>query len=460
MAIDDRPLDVNMSTVARFGAGGALGGAALASAVNLVHMLKDLNERRMRAAEPSETNEDTIVLTIPRHKQACACGRKPCVCPATHVTRSGPRTAMKPAMAGRQVKHHDGQFGHSVRDHEKQANWQTLAASMLALGGAGTLGYMVADKVYNRKREKEKERELQQSRQEYMDLLTRNATKTAAETGTQFNTPDYLLGSAALAMLLGSGATAWLTKRVLDEYAQDHAKPRAPRPEIKRIVFKSAAEMDDGAVDKEAADTAQALVGVFMDIMSGEPAILGDPGCAEQLKLAGTDADTLYKLASGSQDDYRNLMTTMESNPELRRTIQRLSMEKHPVLRHFEWAVGLPGVSNVADNRLYAATDKAFNPDRMAKAAAALPIGGLVGTLTGSAMVGNALENTRVEQKLEELIEAMRNDSEDKKRREQEGGPGRSVDVAAADPRAAEFLGRNQDRIRAAVLALEQNHRI
>ena len=65
-----------------------------------------------------------------------------------------------------------------------------------------------------------------------------------------------------------------------------------------------------------------------------------------------------------------------------------------------------------------------------------------------------------LEQKREQArLDAIRAEA-DRIRREQEGGPGRSVDVAAADPRAAEFLGRNQDRIRAAVLALEQNRRI
>ena len=67
MARDSKlPLGIKAETVARYLAGGALAGAGTAAAINLVQLIKEMDRRRAEAKQPSETDESTIVLTLPK----------------------------------------------------------------------------------------------------------------------------------------------------------------------------------------------------------------------------------------------------------------------------------------------------------------------------------------------------------------------------------------------------------
>ena len=63
-------LEIDPSTIARYGAGGALVGAGAASLVNLVHHINMLRADRRRRRQPTDTDENTIVITRPKRASA------------------------------------------------------------------------------------------------------------------------------------------------------------------------------------------------------------------------------------------------------------------------------------------------------------------------------------------------------------------------------------------------------
>jgi len=461
---------MNIPTMARFGVGGALTGASAAAALNLVHMIRSLNEKRKAKEQPSETDENTIVLTIPKKRasadnsEAVNDNVKPII-PKKHKTKDVIDGEPDPKMPkvkkireqvssidmSKQVRHYDGEFG-------KRANWQTLTGSLLAAGGGGTLGYMIVDKVYQMKRMKDKQKELDEARQEYLNKL-----KPTPETGDKiaqapsFGVTDYPMGMAALALLLGGGSTAWLTKRVLDEYQEDDPDEKKKKPEVRRILFKQSCDMSAPSTDeeKEAAETGSALIAVYLDICSGVTDILGDEKCAEALEGTGYTQGDIYKMAAapGGSQDYQDLLTTLQDNPKFRKTLQRLSMDKHPILKYMKWGVGLPFASEYADNKLYGKVDEMFGPGsnvpapEMPKTAEdkealfGLRLKDIGASFAGSTIAEKRLANERAQE--EEPSEDDRAQSLLKK-----------LEIASADPAAAQFVTDNKDKLKQVIAML------
>lgn len=243
----------------------------------------------------------------------------------------------------------------------KQANWQTFAAAMLAAGGGGTAGYALVNRIFARKREKELEKELLGAKQEYLDMLSKNGAaleKTAAdrhEGSRTFGFLDYPIGMAALLYMLGAGGTAWLTKRILDHYSTQGATPdENAAPDIKRIMFSTEKTASD---DSEARDVMEAAVGVYLDLCSGRADIIGDMACKQAMLIEPSE---LYKMAS---EDYDKLVMYLKSNPQLRSTIKRLAMEKHPLLKHLKMMANWPLIGGMGDKKLFDELRRRFGPE-------------------------------------------------------------------------------------------------
>ena len=340
-----------------------------------------------------------------------------------------------------QVRHHDGEFG-------KKANWQTLAMAIIAALGGGTAGYSLVDSIYNKRRMAGKQRQAEQAQQEYLDMLR---PKTAAE--RSFNRLDYPLAFAALSLLLGSGGTAYLTKRILDEYSNDTAKqfkdPMAPQ--VKRIVFKTAEADEDPDITSE---KIAALVGIYLDICSGRPEILGDSKCAEALVAADTDAIKMYKAAAYGED-YSSLLATLDANPKLRQLIQRVAAEKHPVLRHAKWLLKMPGISGMADRKLYEGIDQALGP----KSAGFPSLVGNSPTMLGASILGSEIaENSAERGRTAAINKARANKKETPEQRAKRILS--ELTIATADPNAAEFVDENQGKLKELLKALALSGRI
>jgi hypothetical protein len=304
---------------------------------------------------------------------------------------------------------------------KKNANWQTLTASLLAMGAGGMLGYSLVDKIHDIRRVKQKEQEHEQARREYMDLLKKEPDEKSAEQPAfmdvfdkeakkTFTVLDYPLGIAALSLILGTGGSAYITKRILDEMEDGGSAP-AKQPEVRRIVFRT----DEGApADKEASDknslVATAALGVFLDLCSGQANVLDNEKVAEHGKPA-----KLYKMAT---ENFDNFMQFLEANEGLCRSIKESTVNTHPVVNYFN----------------------------QEKEASLFDPTGVMTSLYGSTLAAQLISKNKAKEEAEPGAE-KKEPVEDKAKRVQEIM--QNLEIAAADPEAADFIRNNADRIRA-----------
>jgi hypothetical protein len=472
MADDKRLLGANLATVGRFGGAGLLGGSSAAAALVLVRMLKDLDRDRRALHEPSEEEEHTITLTLP--KTAAEKSGTPRV--RKTVSRSKEMAATTPS----QLRKTDGRFG----DNVKKANWQTLAASLLAMGAGGGLGFELVNKMYEKRRQNQLHARLEAAKQEYMDTLGKTAMDKSALPfmgGTRkgdpsFSLMDYPLGIGALALLLGSGSTAWLTKRILDEYNKEPESKFDPRklPHIERIVFQSSPGGHTELPSMDRAKTAaaqdgvpqecfEAMLGIYLDVMSGRSDVLGDEKCAEAAPL-GITPSGLYKMAT---EDYDRLMMYLKANPELRSVIKHVAMQKHPLLKHLKWTADLPLVSSYTDARLYDTLARNYGPNSdiwdaarqhtLGKTAGVADMVGSTVAGSSSALAMNLVFNKALERKNRAAAGSMES-PEDRAARIEEMA--QSIQLGAKDPAAMKFVSRNSEKIRNILLMLAEEGKI
>lgn len=406
------PFNIDPKVVARYGLGGLLTGGATAAALNLVHMIRELSRQRA-AKEPTETDESTLVLTLPGQKVGAAA--RPAYTPYITDGNVGEYSVCEPpASTGPvnpelgivnnknlpvSVKRQGGTVSKSMRGKRRQgpresgqfgvktANWPTLTAALLAMGAGGAVGYSLIDKLYEMRRLKASERELTTARQEYLDLLAKD--KEAAvndlfalpveklalfgDRKKTFGMIDFPLGLAALAFLLGTGGSAYLTKRILDQLGAKK-EPKGVQPAVKRIIFRSEPGAGDAVLEgepkaaesidelekaQEADEVFDAALGVYMDIMSGEPAVLADKAVVAKLAETG---ETPAGFAKSAAADFDTLMATLQANPQLRQLLQGALMESHPIVKHFKWATKIPGLQQIADAMLYKKVHQIFKP--------------------------------------------------------------------------------------------------
>lgn len=433
-------------TTARHGLGGALLGGSAAAILSLVHAARLARERN-KEQEPSETDENTIVITLPSKKTAnVVCdGDMPVAIKKEEKPKAESKVvAAKSYRAGfyPNQKMKSGSF-------DKQADWPTLTASVLAATGGSMLGYNIIDKAYRQSLQRKLKAEEEAARKELFDVMVQRHNKVASDWLSNFDldltldkessikeksTFSYLdapFAAAALLALLGSGGTAFITKKVLDETLKEQQQDYKP-PKVQKIVFKSASTMEPGEeqLSSDELDAVKTALFLTMDDMGYDRVINKDQDVLKLASSSELDLEELYKLANQQPNI---LVTMLSKNPELRRSLQTAYMKEHPFLRYFTGALKLPGVGNLADKLTY----KKLNSITGSKSA-----GILMPSFVGSVLAEKAL--TKAVSKPEKPV--LPPDEEVKAEQMQEFL--NNLQLSANDPEAAAYLADNQDRIR------------
>jgi hypothetical protein len=460
--MDKQALRVEPSTVARYGVGGLLTGGSVAALLNLAHMIRQQREERQKLMAPDKTDEDTIVLTLPPKAGEVTC--KPG--DPTRVRRKEGRVVRMTQGPRKQTRRaFDGTFGTKAA-----AGWPTLTAGWLA-GIAGTAaGATLVNHIYQKRRQQDLQAELDAAQQEYADMLAGGGKtaewvegwfalptdKEAAE-GRWMGILNYPVAVMALLTALGSGGTAWLTKRILDEKLRENEQRGMDVPRVKRIVFRTAPqqlpEADAGSLSEEDEDkqaTAEDIEAVWgalavtTDRLDSEPRTLRTPAVKQAMAEVGTTEDELLKLSQDADAIINEFSQAKYQN--LRRMLQREYMSTHPVLKHFRWALKIPGVGSLADNKLYDKVRSAFAPK--AKVAGVGLMGDFATDILGNKLTGG----TEADEIAKAIIRAQQAQAEAKPKVE----TGR-IRLDAEDPEAEAYLAANKEKVLALLRRMAMN---
>lgn len=436
---------IDPMTVARYGLGGAMVGGSLASVISLAHAINLAKRQRKELNPPDETDENTIVLTLPGGKQAEV--------KAENGMPVAVRSKASAATSTKRVPAKSYRAGFYPNQKMKKANWQTLTASVLAATGGSMLGYHVINKAYQNSLSRKLKAQEEAARMELLDAMSNPGAKTASawlesnfvvptEKTAQFREKSHFsyldapMAVAALMTLLGTGGTAYITKKILDQKLQEQEKEFKP-PKVQRIVFKSAAgplEPGEEQASAEDLDCVKCALAVIMDNISGDCRLFSDPEILAAVKQAGTSPAQIYKWAN---TELNPLVVALQSSPQLRRMIQERAMAQHPILKHLTPALKVPGLSHIADKLTYdkvrSATDDTFGVQRKLA-------GFVMPSFVGSVLAEKLMAPPEAkkapppdeEVKAEQLQEMLNN-----------------IQLSAKDPNAAAYLEANQDKIRA-----------
>jgi len=460
---------VDWPTVGRYATGGLVTGAGTAALLNLMRYIHEMYREKKEQEVPAETSENTIVVNLPRKVAE--------INPSKTTTMTKTLTGLgKPAM---QPRRHSGQLGPSTVSNTNSAmklaaGWPTLTLSAVAALGGGTLGAMLVNKIYQNRRMSQLEDELNATQQQYLSSLPMKGAeflggmfdlpaKMADSDGSVFGFVNYPLATMALLGLLGTGGSAYITKRVLDEKLRAASEEGLELPKVKRIVFRSQPGTEPAKqASAEDIECVKAAVGVMLDRLDSTTKVLNMPYVKLAMDKANTSAMMLMKEAS----DIDTLMAHLQSNPELRKMIIRAGMESHPMLKHFKWAYGLPGVQGMADKALYGRVGQALNPQMQNSARA---IGGSEGhtnmaearaegsekqaDLAGSAlagMVGSAISGQNARKELVSALAEAEKSIETERQRKKRLPPAETaaqVQLEAKDPAAQAYLDANKQKV-------------
>lgn len=329
---------------------GIVGGAGVSAAANLLRKYKEYKDQK----DPDKSDEDTIVLTLP--SKAAEDGY-------TSMRNAKPGET-KLTVGGGTQRRESGRFGKSIADKKDPAvetkcasgnpgvnSVGTVVANTLGLAAGGLMSYEVVSRLFDAMNERRLKKKLEAAQQAYIGALQgeskraeavmrvlapsekrfgQREVKSAGVLDTissvlpepAVNTFRYPMAAYILALMAGTGATAYVTKKVMDrEFPEEKLKKDVNRPT--RIVFRTAGGVPsllegDPGEEKQASDSACAaiatLLPVYMDVVEGAP---NRTLTAPYVKLAedlGTDADGLMKLAS---TDFQGAYGTLLSRPDV-----------------------------------------------------------------------------------------------------------------------------------------------
>jgi len=312
---------------------GVLGGAGVASAANLLRSYLE-----MRKPEKKETDEDTIVLTLPR-KAAAADGYE-----GMQAAKPGESKVVSTGKGGVQQMREAGKFGKRLgkpapeKEGVKCADGNpgphsvgTMVANALGLTAGSLVSYEAVSRLFDAMNERRLKRKLRAAQQAYVDAMS-GASKRAELVESVIapveralckaplekkawgldwlpdpaaNTIRYPAAMYLLALLAGTGATAYVTKKVMDKhFPEEKLQKDINRPT--RIVFRTEddkpalVEGEKGKEKKASAETCAAITAmlpIYMDIVEGAPnRTLAEP-YVKIAAAAGTDPAGLMKMA-------------------------------------------------------------------------------------------------------------------------------------------------------------------
>jgi hypothetical protein len=443
--MEKKALEVEPRTVGRFALGGLVTGASTAALLNLLRKVNQMRQERQQALSTPQTDEDTIVLTLPG-KQAEIKTDTP-----TKVERSTTTKSISVSGPGKQFRRVcDGTFGPKTA-----AGWPTLTASTLAGLGSTAVGAHLVNKIYEKRRQQELQAELDAAQEEYMDQLKQGKAADWIEStfavpmdkdaqSSTFGFLDYPLAAAALLSVLGGGSTAFITKKLLDQKFQEAQSRGLDIPKVRRIVFQTQPGAAEKTGSMEDIDCVKAAFGVMLDRVGAETKVLAQPYVKEAMAEVDTSALKLLKLAQ----DTDILIEYLRQTPTLRNMIQRATMEQHPVLKHFRWGAKIPGVRGALDDKLYAKLrnmgPQTDAPTKIARAA--MSTGDLIGGMLGGMVGGN--NDAQPDEIANAVVAAQQKAESDKNTPEptpEEQAEG--VKLEASDPEAAAYLEQNKEKV-------------
>lgn len=490
-------IKVDPATVARYALGGLVVGGSGAALLNLIRTIRDMRQEHAQATQTPETSEDTIVLTLPKKAsiledlgtpagepepksmlnphEAPAVLTKPLEREPVRQNqlgdqRSPPRPGSRHGAVHplkrvamlqgnlHQARRHDGTYG--VKTSQDTTGWPTLTAGVLAALAGGTIGSQLINTIYTKRRERKLEQQLNQARKEYLDMVMSKGGsdtlfKEAMDKEAISGFINYPLAMGALLTLLGSGGVAYITKKIMDEKLRAATETGLDTPKAKRIVFRTATEPEEEAEEKkvkkaedeEAAECARAALGVMLDHVSGTTEIMDTPYVKEALEKSAIRPGG----TTSATPDIDNLLSILQSSPALRRAIQRATMERHPMLRHFKWSLGVPGIGALADRSLYSKVRSTLAPPvtnlkTAMNKSAVLPFTNfgreVITSMVGSEMAAkNQAEEIAKEILKQQALQAQAGKKAPAKVRDE------SLEVAAADPKAKAYLEKNKVKV-------------
>lgn len=307
---------------------GVLGGAGVGAATNLLRIY-----REMRKEKSDDTDDETIVLTLPNKDQdkkaedgySSMASAKPGESKVVSTARSGVQQMRDAGKFGKKIEQRaEAKSEVKCADGNPGPNSVgTIVANAIGLTAGGLLSYDAVSRLFDALQERRLKRKLQAAQQAYVDAMA-GASKRAeavnrvlgpvehALCGTSMDKTadavDYLRYPAAfylLSLLAGTGATAYVTKQVMDkQFPEEKLKKDINRPT--RIVFRtegsepSLLEGDKGKEKKASAETCAAITAmlpIYMDIVEGEPNRTLAAPYVKMAEAAGTDPAGLLKIA-------------------------------------------------------------------------------------------------------------------------------------------------------------------
>lgn len=195
----------------------------------------------------------------------------------------------------------------------------------LTAASAGALG---THALYRRSVTNELKREEDRARQDLVDVMTAKKGEDK-EAGGPFS---KMLASILLLSTLSAGATAYATKKTLDERAGLHDKSYDVPPTYKIRISPSGDLKKKDKGDEETSEVAKAALAISMDAIDDSPVITGSPA----VKMAAYAADVdLADLIKWAHEDVEQLNRTMALNVPLRRTVIAQARVLHPVYDFF-----------------------------------------------------------------------------------------------------------------------------
>lgn len=479
-------LTVDPAIVGRYAAGGALAGGGTAALVNLVHMINAMRAEKKKRLTPTETDENTIVLTLPP-KQADIIDKQVSSITGPKLTKTGPQSGEyalgRGPNPGQSRNSGSMKFGPKLcmgKSAAGTAGWPTLTASMLAALAGGAGGASLVNKLYEVQRERRLKADLEAAKQEYMDMLSGNAVKGASiiedmfdyadnekQAGDTFGVLNYPMAAMAILTILGSGATGYLTKRILDEKLHDAQGRSMDVPKVKRIVFRSAPESDPTKVasDDDRHAVAAGLM-VMLDKVGGTTRFVDMPAVKTALDNNKITAQDLIKEAGDWDVLFDHLKTAGDLRDRLYDTYVKYT-EKNPVKSFFKrTALKFPAVRRYADKKLDSALSGLRNlipsslQDKMSQDLATTldsdvlsPLMRAGTTLFGGAAVGKMMDKSLTPQELAQLIVSAQEEAQQTKLLKDTKVPD-TVQVGAQDPKAKTYLIKNQGKIQSIIKRL------
>jgi len=334
---------------------GVYSGAGAASLISILRAMAMDKERKNIYTKPNKTDKDTLVLTLPSASSKYAeadekdskeeSKDKPKAVGATMLIVKKDKPVVKatrcPAAVRGKIK--TGPLA-KVTEHKMVLSKEALnlletrpyqeAIDILKVMGGGVLGYKAVEALYNKIQDRQLKKDEEAARTEFLDALSSGSVKRASAKEGMDKEATGVMSILALLSLLGTGASAYTTKRMLDSKFKDETSAGYNPPRVKRIVLKT---RDDEPGEEIEPKTAQLAVAVKMAEISNSEDLLIDGDILKQAQDAGM-ADRTAILDSLKSD----IKGFASKNPELVNSIISRIVKLNPSLGRVGFADRLP----------------------------------------------------------------------------------------------------------------------